>query len=286
MKAVVLLAALAALPLAAQDAPVWRDTTLAPGVRAIIGPPDGTVLVIETADGLVLVDAGPAARVEALAARLAAPVRLVINTHYHEDHTGGNARFRAAGAAVLAHANLPVEAMRDTTIAALEWDRDPLPAAAMPTLLVRGDTTLVVGGVSIVVLHVPAAHTSGDLAVWLPGANVVHTGDVVEQDAWPFIDWWGGGSLLGTQRAVARLLAVTNAETAWVPGHGHVSTRSEVEAYLAMLEQVGAGVREALAGGRTIEETMNAGLTAPWDAERGSRAGRRFVGILYLGLAR
>ncbi|MEX0690558.1 MAG: MBL fold metallo-hydrolase [Gemmatimonadales bacterium] len=286
MRCVLAAVAVMTAPLAGQAEIVWRDTTLAPNVRAIMGGANGTVLVIATSEGAVLVDAQSAAEVAGLAQRIGMPVRLVINTHYHEDHTGGNARFRAEGSAVLAHVNMPVEAARDTTIEALGWDRDPLPNAAMPTLTVAGDTTLVIGGDTIVILHLPNAHTSGDLAVWLPQVNILHTGDVFEQNAYPFVDWWGGGSLAGMQAALARFAALANDRTAIVPGHGHVSARAELVAYIAMLELVEARVRTAIDAGRTVQETMDLRLSAEFDEGRGGlRPGRRFVGILYLGLA-
>jgi glyoxylase-like metal-dependent hydrolase (beta-lactamase superfamily II) len=279
-------AAVITAPLAGQAEIVWRDTTLAPNVRAIMGGANGTVLVIATSEGAVLVDAQSAEQVAALAGRIGMPVRLVINTHYHEDHTGGNARFRADGAAVLAHANVLIEAARDTTIAELGWDRDPLPEAAMPTLTVAGDTTLVIGSDTIVVFHLPHAHTSGDLAVWLPQVNILHTGDIFEQDAYPFVDWWGGGSLDGIKSALARFAALANDRTAIVPGHGHVSSRAELLAFVAMLELVEARVRTAIDAGRTVLETMDLRLSAEFDDGRGGlRPGRRFVGILYLGLS-
>jgi glyoxylase-like metal-dependent hydrolase (beta-lactamase superfamily II) len=265
---------------------VWCDTTLAPNVRAIMGGANGTVLVIATSDGAVLVDAQSSAQVAGLAQRIGMPVRLVISTHYHEDHTGGNARFRAEGAAVLAHANVPAEAAKDTTIDELGWDRDPLPEAAMPTLTITRDTTLVIGSDTIMVLHLPSAHTSGDLAVWLPQVNILHTGDIFEQDAYPFVDWWGGGSLAGMKSALARFAALANDRTAIVPGHGHVSSRAELLAFVAMLDLVEARIRTAIDAGRTVQETMDLRLSAEFDEARGGmRPGRRFVGVLYLGLS-
>lgn len=281
-----LVAALAAGPAAGQQADL--DTVrLRPGVTLIRGGSGGNVLVVAAGDGTVLVDTREPAAHDALV-RLFGPaasrVRLVVNTHYHDDHLAGNALF-APGATVLAHASVPAEALKDTVIALLDWHRTPAARAALPTTTVAGDTAFAVGGVRLEVLHAPHAHTNGDLMVWLPAQNVLHAGDLVELGAYPFIDVWAGGTLDGAIGGVERVLALADDATFIVPGHGPPSTRTEVAAYYAMLVNVREAVREARAANRSLEETLALNLTAPYDGRFGSPAGgRRFVALAYLSL--
>lgn len=278
--AAVALLVVTAAPGAAQQAVVLRPVELLPGVTVMHGPPNGNVLIVRTEAGLVLVDAqsaGPAVTLDSLVA-LRGAVRLVITTHYHEDHLGGNARFRARGAPVLAHANVPRLAARDTTVTEFDWHLEPAPAAALPTRLVEGDSTFTVGGTTIVVRHYAGAHTAGDLTVWLPAARVLHTGDIYEVGAYPFIDVWAGGSVDGMIRAVTDMLASAPPGTTVVPGHGRPTSLAELEDYRDMLVQVRDTVAALLAGGASEEEVIAAGVTAPWDEARGGeRAGRFFA---------
>ena len=149
-----------------------------------------------------------------------------------------------------------------------------------------GGLSFSLGGKRIEVFGFTDAHTDGDLAVFFRDDNVLHTGDIVEVGAYPFIDWWGGGTLAGTITAVDRLLQLCDADTKIVPGHGPVVDREHVVAYREMLVTVQQRVRDAIAAGATLDEVMDAGFTREFDdARRGERAGRRFVGVLYLGLS-
>ena len=281
---------LGAASVRAQDLPELTVETLVHGVHVIHGHPGGNVLVVETMLGLVLVDAqsGNAAdSVLRVAERStnAIPV-MVINTHYHEDHLGGNSRFRSVGARIVAHANVPIRARVDTTIEELGWHRERAEEADLPTATIAGDTSFSEGGVRFELMTFGQAHTDGDLAIYLPDRNVLHTGDILEVDAFPFIDWWGGGSLAGTIAAVDRLLALVDDETVIVPGHGHVVDRAHMVTYRAMLVEVGDGVQKAIARGDDVRTTMGLGLASPYAEGRGGEPGaRRFAGTLFLGLS-
>jgi glyoxylase-like metal-dependent hydrolase (beta-lactamase superfamily II) len=125
------------------------------------------------------------------------PVRQVVFTHYHEDHTQGMAHWKAQGAFAVAHQNVAIEMKKDTTIADRNWRRTPAAPEALPTLDFRDSLMLDVSGSRIWLHHPPPAHTNGDAVVIVPWANVIHTGDLVEPGAPPFIDYWTGGSLQG-----------------------------------------------------------------------------------------
>jgi glyoxylase-like metal-dependent hydrolase (beta-lactamase superfamily II) len=269
-----------------------RSETLTPAVHVILGFANGNILVLVAGDSVMLVDGQSARRVELADSVLRTltnkPVALVINTHYHGDHTEGNAHWHAHGARSLAHAAVPVQAAKDTVVTSFEnWHRTPLARAAMPTETMTDSLAFAFGGEPVIVRHLPGAHTDGDLVVWLPRANIVHAGDLVELGAYPFIDWWAGGSLDGMIRAVDTLVARMDERTRLVPGHGPVATIETVRAYREMLVDVRARVMRALSTGETIEQLVASAPTAAYDgAHGGARGGERFVRLVYMGLAR
>jgi glyoxylase-like metal-dependent hydrolase (beta-lactamase superfamily II) len=290
--AVVALTAGAGSALAQKTTGVELTTTpVAPGISLIAGGPGGNILALTGEDGVLVVDAQDPDLAEkvrgAVAALGAGPARMVVNTHYHDDHLGANPLFRADGAITIAQSNVPALARVDTTITELDWHRRPAPVAALPLVTVRDSLTLHVDGEDVEIFHVDSAHTAGDLVVRFPKANVIHTGDVYEIGAYPFIDLWAGGTIDGLIASNDRILALCDAATRIVPGHGPVSDRAGLEAHRAMLATVRGRVAQALAEGKTAEETRDAGLTAEYDAARdGVRGGRRLVGIVYLDLQR
>lgn len=266
-----------------------RMQRLGAAIHVASGFENGNVLILASDTGLLLVDAQSAKRVAALDSAIrrisTRPVRMVVNSHYHADHTEGNAIFRQLGAAVIAQRNASVQAAKDTTI--VEWDnwhRTPLAAAAMPTRLVDDSLAFTFGAERVVLLHAPRAHTDGDLLVWLPRANVLHIGDILEVGAPPFIDWWGGGSLRGMVQTIDRVLAMVNDRTAIVPGHGAVSSRADLARYREMLTTVESRVAAQVTRGATLAEVLAARPAREWEAALGGerRAGH-FVRLVYYG---
>lgn len=274
----------------AQEAPdSIRVQRLHATIHVASGFENGNVLILASDTGLLLVDAQSAKRVAALNSAItrisALPVRVVVNSHYHADHTEGNALFRQLGAAIVAQRNASVQAAKDTTI--VEWDnwhRTPLAAAAMPTRLVDDSLAFTFGAERVVLLHAPRAHTDGDLLVWLPRANVLHIGDILEVGAPPFIDWWSGGSLRGMVQAIDRVLPMVNERTAIVPGHGAVSSRADLLRYREMLTTVESRVAAQATRGATLAEVLSARPAREWEASLGGerRAGH-FVRLVYYG---
>ena len=278
-------------PAGAQEPRAFEHRQLGPSVTLIASPPDGNMLVVRGGNGALLVDAlasALAGQADSIVREAAGgPPRWVVNTHYHDDHIGANARFAAAGADIIAHRALPDLAARDTTIGELEWDLDPADPAAMPTTVVDDSMRLDIGGEAAVLYHMPHAHTAGDLVVKMAGANLLHTGDIVEFGAYPFVDWWAGGSFDGVVAAVDRILELSDQETTIIPGHGPPLTRQDVVAYREMIVVVGGRVREGVARGRSADELVGERITAPWDGRHGGeRQGARFVRLLHLEFSR
>jgi glyoxylase-like metal-dependent hydrolase (beta-lactamase superfamily II) len=293
MNTAVVLGMAAGRGLRAQAAPLRIETTrLADNLLVISGYTNGNILAIIADTGVVLIDAQSARRVpqadSALRTVTMRPVRLVINTHYHEDHTSGNAYYRSRGAAILAHRNVPIQEARDTTIAEWkDWHRTPAVPDARPTRVFDDTLTVRFGDEEIRVMHAPLAHTDGDAIIWLRRANVVHVGDILERGAPPFIDWWVGGTLDGMIAAVDYVLAHMDARTRVVPGHGDVTDREGLRDYRDMLATIGARVKSSMAAGRTLEEAVAAHPAAEYVARFGSASrADEFIALLYIGMRR
>ena len=268
-----------------------RIEALAPHVYIISGFTNGNLLAVVGTRSVLLVDGQSEKRValadSALRTVTSLPVRTLINTHYHEDHIGGNPYWRTRGATIIAQRNLPVEARKDTTITELEWHRPSAPAAALPDRVFDDSLTLDHEGQRVILLHPPAAHTGGDAMIWLPDVNIIHTGDLLEIGAPPFLDWWGGGTLDGMIAGIDQVLSITNSETVYVPGHGNPVHREAVLAYRAMLVAVRERITPRVLAGETPEAIAAALPLADYDsAFGGARYTARFVRIIAMGLAR
>jgi glyoxylase-like metal-dependent hydrolase (beta-lactamase superfamily II) len=279
----------AAASAAAEAAPHLTTTRLGDRLWRLAGVEAGGVLVLDGDDGLLIVDTQDSTTAGALDSTLAAlsphPVRYVVNTHFHQDHTVGNARFHARGAAIIAQTNVVAQAERDTFVEALGWHRHRLPAAGLPTVTFEDSMRLHVNGEDVVLLHPPHAHTDGDAILWFPGRDLIHAGDIVEVGAPPFIDWWSGGSLDGMIAAVDRILAMAGPHTVIVPGHGDVVDRAWLVGYRAMLVAAGASARAAIAGGQSLKAYGDSKPLIEY-AERlgGERRARRLAIQTYYGL--
>jgi glyoxylase-like metal-dependent hydrolase (beta-lactamase superfamily II) len=266
--------------------------TLRPGVHLLSGHANGNMLAVEGGNGLLLVDAQSADRVAdadaALRGVTAAPVRVVVNTHYHEDHIGGNPHWVAAGARVIAQCRVAVQAGKDTTITEFgDWHRTPAPAAALATQCVQDTLALAQGDVPVRLLHLPAAHTDGDLLVHLPSHNVLHVGDVMEIGSPPFIDWWAGGTVDGMLAACDRALAMADERTIIVPGHGEPTDREGLRAYRDMLRDISTRVAAAEPRTSSLDAVLATDPTAGYVQPLGGpRKSSQFVRLLYLGARR
>jgi glyoxylase-like metal-dependent hydrolase (beta-lactamase superfamily II) len=173
------------------------------------------------------------------------------------------------------------------TIAAQDVEVPAAPRDALPVVTFDDTLTLHLNGDRLALLHMPGAHTDGDLIALWQVANVAHVGDVYRADGYPFVDTANGGSLAGLVAAIETVLSRVDARTVIVPGHGPVSNRAELAAYRDMLVAVGRRVRELVDGGASVDEVLAAKPTAAFD-ERYGGAGEsteRFVRVLHADLA-
>lgn len=266
---------LLATPAIAQDfAKVeLKVETLAPGVHVLFGA-GGNIGVSTGSDGTVLIDdqfAPLTPKVLAAVKTLSpGPVRFVVNTHWHYDHTGGNENFGKAGTVVVAHENVRKRMATDQFIALIKMAVPASPAAALPVVTFDAASTLHLNGEDIRAIHVPPAHTDGDALVVFTKANVIHMGDTFMSDSYPFVDLSSGGNARGFLVAHDRGLALGNATTKYIPGHGPVTDRATLAAYRAMLAAVIARVETLQKQGRTIDQIVAAKPSAPFDARWGN----------------
>jgi cyclase len=274
-------AQLGAIPI--QSQPLAESLTLLSG-------PGGNVVVLRGPDGVVMVDtfvapAWPKLQ-ESLKALGSAPVQVVIDTHWHFDHTDNNAQLHAGGARLVAHENTKARMAQPHHLAVLELDMPPSPAAALPQHVFKDGYKLEANGERLAVTHVPPAHTDTDVVVWFEKANVLHTGDVFFNGRYPYIDGSTGGRIDGMIAGADHLLSVSDAGTKIVPGHGPLATRPELVKYRDMLSTAADRARKLKASGKTLEEAIAAKPFADLDADwgKGRFNGDAFVKVVYLTL--
>jgi len=212
------------------------------------------------------------------------PVRFVLNTHWHFDHTGGNENMGKAGALIFAHENVRRRMSKDQFIEALNRTEPAAPRGALPVVTFTDTVSFHLNGDSIVVFHVAPAHTDGDAVILFTRANVVHTGDLFVSAGFPFVDRSSGGSIHGIIAAAERILAATNAGTRIIPGHGPLADRARLQAYHDMLVVMRDRMRKEIAARHTIEQVLASAITAEYDASWKTNR-ERFLQILHKELS-
>jgi cyclase len=237
----------------------------------------------------VLVDGLVAAQAEPLVQKVASitplPVKLVINTHYHGDHTGGNAAFRRLGAGVIATEDAARTMARFTPNARGTMNA-ALPEVARPTETYAGTRTVKAAGKTFKMTEMPPSHTDGDAVVYIPELNLLIMGDLHHSNEYPVYDSVAGcqcGSYDGNLEVDRAVLKMGNENTVIVPGHGGVTNKAELRAYISMLEKVRADVNAMIQAGKSADEVVAAKLLANDKAPQPGGPDNRdsFVRVLY-----
>jgi len=232
-------------------------------------------------DGIVLIDDQFAPLSDKILAAIRsvsnAPIRFLINTHVHEDHTGGNANFAGLGAIIVAHDRVRIRLMEGLRGA------PPAEPAALPVVTFSQPISLHLNGEEVRIIPSPPAHTDGDVYVYFTGSNVIHAGDVFRTNGYPNIDLWNGGTLAGTLGGLDLLLDLAGPETLILPGHGVVSKRDAVEELRDLALEVRDRVAPLVAQGLSLQEVIARKPTADLDAHWGSRVDR-FLPAVYYGV--
>src|SRR5438552_3451269 len=225
-------------------------------------------------DGIVIVDDEFAPLAEKIQAALKElkitdkPVRFVINTHYHGDHTGGNVPFNNAGSTLIAQDNVRKRLESGGTAGnggSIKMEVKPAEKAALPIITFEHDVTVHLNGEDIRALHFPAGHTDGDSIIFFPKNNVVHMGDDFVRYGFPFIDVTSGGSVQGMIDAMEKASAQLPVDVKIIPGHGALSNLDDVRAFTKMLKETSAVVQKAINDHKTLNQMKQEKILAPWE---------------------
>jgi glyoxylase-like metal-dependent hydrolase (beta-lactamase superfamily II) len=229
----------------------------------------GNIIVLPGADGLLTVDSGLATSRTQIRTALDAispdPVRHLLNTHWHFDHTDGNEWMHLAGATIVAHENTCKRMSQRQAIPAFSIVLEPSPAAALPTVVFSQSQELRLNGETILMKRYTPAHTDSDVSVFLENANVIHTGDTWFNGYYPFIDYDSGGSIDGLIAASSENLERTDAQTLVLPGHGEIGSRTDLVAFREMLVYVRGRISILKNKGLSLAATIAAKPTEKYD---------------------
>ncbi|MEE2024627.1 MBL fold metallo-hydrolase [Alkalimonas mucilaginosa] len=254
-------------------------TELSPGLYMLTGA-GGNMAALTGDDGILLIDAQfaeMAGKIEAKLSELAEgqALQVLVNTHFHGDHVGGNAKL-AADSRIIAHDNVRKRLQADSNF----------PAEGLPNLTFSDQLSLHMNGQHILLIAMQPSHTDGDSIVWFKAANVVHMGDLMFEGRFPFIDTNAGGNLQAYMDVTRHVIASIDANTRVIPGHGELTNRAGLERELRMMEATLAQVQQYKAEGLSLEAIINRGLGEQWqDWHWNFITEQRWIRTLYQALA-
>ena len=193
------------------------------------------------------------------------PVKFLINTHWHQDHTGGNENFVKNGAIIIAHENVRERLNSEQFVDFLNKTFEASPLNALPTITYNDSITFYFNEDKIDVYHLPHAHTDGDSLIYFNKKNIIHTGDIYVKGRYPFIDHSSGGSIDGIITGIEKIISIIDNETKIIPGHGLLSNLGELQDYLIMLKDIRQQVLTMVNNGATLNEIIKSDITSKYD---------------------
>ena len=194
------------------------------------------------------------------------PVRFLIDTHWHSDHTDGNENFAKNGAVIVAHQNVRKRLASGQHMAAFGIDVPPAPQKALPVITFTDGITLFWNNEPVDVFHPTTTHTDGDAVIFFKNSNIVHTGDLFFNGTYPFIDADSGASLDSYVAGIDSIMGRINDDTKIIPGHGPLSNKAEYKKFRDMLATVRDRMKALVKEGKTVDEIVAAKPTADFDA--------------------
>ena len=250
------------------------------GIHVIMGR-GGNIGVSVGEDGVFMIDDQFAPATEAILGQVKTvtdqPVRFLVNTHFHRDHTGGNENLGKAGVLIFAHDNVRARLLAGDA-----------PADALPVVTFNDTTTFHMNGQTVRVFQTANAHTDGDAMIHFQEADVIHMGDTFFNGFYPFIDSRSGGSIEGVFRSIDLVLELADAETVIIPGHGPIADRDDLIAYRDMLTKARDAISPLIADGKSVEEIVAAAPTKEFDARWGGGFlnPERFLRVMHAALTK
>src|SRR5712672_4205486 len=250
----------------------------------------GNIAVLPGHDGKLLIDAGFAGArpkiADALASINSDPIKHLINTHWHFDHTDGNEWVHSAGASILAHENTRKHLSTDTRVEGWNFTFKASPPGAIPSEVFQTEKTVHLNGVTIALRHYPPAHTDSDISVHFTDADILHVADTFWNGYYPFIDYSTGGSIDGMIRATEANLARVTDKTIVIPGHGPIGNKSQLIEFRDMLVSVRDKISKLKKEGKSRDEVVAAKPTADYDTKWGGFVidGNFFTRLVYAGV--
>lgn len=287
--------ALAAAPtlLAQQDFSKVNVTIVpvAKGIYMLQGAGGNIGLSVGQTDAFVIDDqyAPLTTKIKAAIATLTPmPVRFVMNTHWHGDHSGGNENMAAGGAIIVAHENVRRRMGAEQFMEAFNQRVPASPTSALPIVTFTDGISFFVNGDSVRAMHVKNAHTDGDAIIVFQGANVIHMGDTYFNGIFPFIDVSTGGSLDGIIAAADLVLAMADASTKIIPGHGSLGDKASLRTYRDVMADVRGRVAKLIAKKRTLAQIIAAAPLADYDSTwgKGFMKPDQFLTIVHAGMTK
>ncbi|MEI7637260.1 MAG: MBL fold metallo-hydrolase [Syntrophus sp. (in: bacteria)] len=216
------------------------------------------------------------------------PPKFVVITHWHQDHTGGNENLTREGAILVAHENVRKRLGSEQFLEYFNRKIPPLSESALPIITFSRDISFHLNGDDIFIFHVAPSHTDGDAIVHFRQSNVIHTGDLYFNGLYPFIDLSVGGSMDGVIAAMKQLISLCDSNTKVIPGHGPLSDKAGLEAYLKMLVTIRDRIADEIKTGKTLNEVIASKPTRDFDPIWGTgfMKPEQFVKIVYDSLVR
>jgi glyoxylase-like metal-dependent hydrolase (beta-lactamase superfamily II) len=267
-KTILMLTALAATTaLAQQDfSKVEIKVTKVAGTVYMLQGAGGNIGVSVGDDGIVIVDDQFAPLAPKIKAALKGitdkPIKFVLNTHYHGDHTGGNVEF-SKDAPIIAHENVRKRLQSGTVT--LGRQTPPAPKEALPVVTFNDRATVHVNGEDIRAIHMPHGHTDGDSVIEFTQSNVVHMGDDFFNGTFPFVDIDNGGSIRGMIANVQTVIGRTRDDAQFIPGHGALADKAALRAFVDTLRATTAAVDAAMKAGKTLDQMKQEKVLIAWE---------------------
>jgi len=245
---------------------------VAGGVSMLVGQ-GGNIGVTTGKDGTFLIDDQFAQLLPKIKAAVKTlgdqPIRFVVNTHFHGDHTGSNAKLYESGAVIIAQENVRKRLGMERINPNTKERTPPKPPEAWPLVTYASGVNLYLNGDELEVIHMARAHTDGDSVIRFKKANVVHMGDTFFNGIYPFIDVDAGGSIDGIIAAADKVLAMVDDKTKIIPGHGALGTKADLQTYRNVMAGIRDRVKALIAQGKTLDQIVAAKPSAQWDATWG-----------------